>query len=167
MISLERTKPTMKVKIVPLNLALSLLFVLIPLGRCEIPRDQVDQLPCSCLVYDFITALKKRHSMVSSKLLFPFMAASKNVQKIEADKNAWVETVLVEEILAISEEVGDEIVTAVVRTDENQIEVWTFRCELKEGKALLVPSKPRDSALPRLTPWIIRMENLGDTIQTK
>ncbi len=134
-------------------------------SQCEIKRENVVDLPSSRVVYDFLSALRMRYSMVSSKALFPFIANNKEVSAIKADENAWVETVLVEEVLSIEEEVGNEVVTAIVRTEEHNVEVWTFRVELKGNAALIVPSKARDK-LPRLTPWIIRITNIAEHRKT-
>lgn len=126
----------------------------------EIKREEIIDLPCSRLVYDFLSALHERYSMVRSKALFSFLVNSDEVRAIQADKHAWIETVLVEEILDIKEDIRNEIVTAVVRTDENRIEVWIFRMELKAGKALIVPSPPV-SSLSHLKPWVIRIKDIA------
>lgn len=137
------------------------LFCLAPFARGEFDKKNILGLSGSELVYDFLTELKKEYSMVSSRELFAFITEDKMLfdkETLDQRKNAraWVETVIVVEILGIAESVEGDIVTAVVRTTEHQVEFLCFRVANSDENAKLVPSKLRDKSSPHFTPWLTR-----------
>ncbi len=119
-------------------------------------RTQFAGVPSELVVFDFLAAMKERHSVESSKKLWSFIESSGGKQKEGISGEAGIRTVLVTKIFSVEQSTIQDLVAAIVSTDECDVEVFVFSIDNQSG--LIKLPKDYDPFSPYRTAWTIRAQ---------
>lgn len=126
------------------------------LSAQDVNRDKVS-VGAPDMIYDFLLKLKVPHSIDSSKSLWSFISPSSTTEKKGHAGKAAIRTVLIERIIAVEQSTDGRIVSALVKTEESQVEALVFKVHVMAGKFYISLPDEHDPFSPYITPWQVRV----------
>ena len=121
-------------------------------------RSEFGRLPEARFVFDFLSEMKLLHSINDSKRLWKYIDPTADRKKEGHEGDAAIRTILVKEIIAIDQSLSGDLVTAVVQTNENVVEILTFSFVETGGSVAIKLPEESDPFSPYRTPWHIRIK---------